>query len=88
MTVLDLNGTLTSAPLSLLVIQGDRNESTELLRHLKSTTQDFLKLKCVDNLSEGLKILSEDTFDAVLLDLNLDDTTLFAAVAAAILGCA
>ncbi len=74
MAVVPLNDTLTSVPMSLLVIQGNLDESTELLRHLQDTDQEFALLRCVDTLTQGIKALQDEAYDAVLLDLNLSDS--------------
>jgi diguanylate cyclase (GGDEF)-like protein/PAS domain S-box-containing protein len=66
--------TMNESVLKILLIEDNRGDA-ELIRQMALSFEENFAIKTSDRLSTGLKALSEEAFDIVLLDLGLPDST-------------
>lgn len=65
---------MATDPIRVLLIEDDPDDVLLLKESLAETSAVRIKLTHADRLSNGLKYIAEQTFDAILLDLNLPDS--------------
>lgn len=65
--------TAPNAPIKLLMIE-DNPLDVRLIREMLAETRVGFELAAAERLADGLRLLSEGTFDVLLLDLNLPDS--------------
>lgn len=65
---------MNSKPIKILLIEDNREDAIIIREMLKETVNISFELKHVDRLKAGFESLFNDTFDVLLLDLNLPDS--------------
>lgn len=60
--------------IDILLVENDDRDSAAIEAHLGEEGRDWFTLRRATRLSDALRRLSEETFDVVLLDLNLPDS--------------
>ncbi len=65
---------MDTEPIRILLIEDDRGDVLLLKESLAEANSIRIKLTHADRLSDGLKQIADQTFDVILLDLNLPDS--------------
>lgn len=66
---------MSDKPIKVLLIEDNRGDARLIQEFLSEATWKLFEIKVAEKLSEGLKSLSATTFDVVLLDLSLPDSS-------------
>ncbi len=65
---------MNSKPIKILLIEDNKEDAIIIREMLKETSSTSFELKHVDRLKNGFESLFNDSFDVLLLDLNLPDS--------------
>jgi DNA-binding response OmpR family regulator len=69
------NGAMSKGPLRILLIEDSASDAKLMQTRLASVTDFAFSVDHATRLSQGISAMSLQKFDAILLDLNLPDST-------------